>query len=62
MKYEIEIPDGKYCGDCLLMNHDSEWGNSCNLTGDELRVDIEPNFIEEIKSEKCPGVKNVIST
>jgi hypothetical protein len=53
MKIEIEIPDGPSCQECKLRYYDSDYGDICNLTKDDLYWD--PKLGHAAKSPECPN-------
>ncbi len=59
MKYEVEIPDGKYCEGCLLMGQIHEEAY-CNLVSEELSYKLIFKTLGGgyIKDDKCPNKKN----
>ena len=62
MKISIEIPEGKYCGGCLLLTSDWPDDGFCNLRDDWVQYEQfkgghYPNRI--IKHPECPSLKSL---
>lgn len=62
----IEIPEGKYCGDCPFVHAESEMGDYCRYVTvvlNDTDSDLEEEFRSDvdlsdfIKHVKCPGLK-----
>lgn len=54
MKYEIEIPEGRYCDDCpLLTGEDTECWLMAHR-GEHRDLEWEPNF-HILKDKSCPA-------
>lgn len=54
MKYnvEIDIPQGKYCGDCQMV--DAEFSEYCHLLGEKKTLKSDSSC-QYLKDKKCPG-------
>lgn len=58
MKYEVEIPDGKYCDELepcpFLVNAEYDY---CQLTGEGVEMDLseDEDIGHYVKAAKCPA-------
>ena len=57
MKIEVEIPEGKYCSDCIFNGVDTHEGDCCYYLREELNFSLNKG---DKKHPNCPSLKGVI--